>query len=459
MCDENEINRILQPKSRNFTNFGTANIKYPYIIKMKKIKFFVLIVPMILISTCANAQNVFSDMQAEVDAWKSNALSADDNTSKTKQKKIKYDNYSVEASFAKDDLVSGQVISIFDAAQHTLLSGKVISTETPVSVQGITYDENGTEKLGTFEISNTSDGSFSFKPRKSDDLTIKCTSLVYVIASDAGNPVIINTKSKVLASRDKSSRNGYESLSASLTASIQPDKQIDVENILLALSNKIRIQWEDRVFEGKVRANGSSPVKFTTLFGTCTYENGKTVTVAKSGTNLTMKITDPSGNTENYVIPASNLDEQTWWSEKEFIKLADAYQKQLEKTSSSSNKVTSSSQKITSDSTPNKSSASSASSDNFDSKGSVLIAFLIIAAIILAPILFIRHLIHAHDCPHCGKKHAMYECDRQYMGQSKKETVKQYDGKYAQVYSNKYKIVRKCKYCGYMDYQITEEKG
>ena len=412
-----------------------------------------------LISSSVNAQNVFSDMQAEVDMWKSDALSADDKLSKTKQKKIKYDGYVVEASFAKDELALGQIISIVDATNNTLLSGKVLSTEEPVSVQGIAYNGNGTEKLGTFEISNTSEGSFSFKPRKSEGLTIKCTSLVYVIASDAGNPVIINIKSKKLASRDKSSRNGYESLSASLPVSIQPDRENEVENILSALSNEIHIQWADRIFDGEVKASGSSPVKFTTLVGTCTYDNGKTVTVTKSGANLTMGITNPSGNTENYVVPASNLDEQAWWSEKEFIKLATAYQKQLEETTSSSNRALPSSHQLSSNNTPKKTSASDTTSNHSESEGNSLITFLVITAIILTLILYIRHLIHARDCSHCGKKHAMVDIDKQFMGTAYEKREQQSNGKYINVHHNKYKIVRKCRYCGHEDYKMTEEKG
>ena len=400
-----------------------------------------------LISAGVNAQNVFSDMQAEVDAWKSSTLAADDNQSRIKQKRIKYDNYTLEASFIKNELVSGQIISIIDAAKNTLLSGKVISAEVPISVQGIAYDENGAEKFGTFQISNTSDGSFLFKPKKSDELIINCTSLTYVIASDAGNPVIINTQSKTLSSMDKSGRNGYVSLSADLPTPIQPDGQIEVGSILSALSNKIRIQWDDRTFEGKVKVDDSSPVRFTPLTGKCNYNDGKTVVVAHSGANLTMSITDSSGNTEDYVTPASDLDEDSWWSEDVFIKQSELYKKQQEdaKNASASSKVVSSSSASSLKSSQSISSSSSnTSSSDADSSTEFLFVFLFICAFLY----WILKWWHSKKCPHCGKRFCLQDIDEEDLGITKSKREKQRDGSYATVHYHKVKYIKQCKNCG-----------
>lgn len=415
---------------------------------MKMKILFVLIASITLISTNANAQNIFSNMQAEVETWKSDALTADDTPSKAKQKKVKYDNYTLETFFVKDDLVLGQPISIVDAGKSTLLSGKVLSIETPVSVQGIANDGNGNEKLGTFEISNTSDGSLSFKPRQSDALIIKCTSLSYIIASDAGNPVIINTQSKTLATRDNSSRNGYESLSAGIPTSIQPDGQVEVGSILSSLSSKVLIQWEDRTFEGKVKAEGSSPVKFITLSGKCSYDNGKTVSVSQSGSTLTMNVTDPSGNTESYVIPTSNLDEQLWWSEKDFIKQAELYKKQQEEArkASASSKTASSGSvaSLKSNQSTSSSPSSSSSSDDDSDKG---VIFILVAVII-----YILYKIiswwHSKKCPHCGKRFCLRTIDEEDLGITKSKREKQSDGSYATIHYHKVKYIKQCKHCG-----------
>jgi hypothetical protein len=62
-------------------------------------------------------------------------------------------------------------------------------------------------------------------------------------------------------------------------------------------------------------------------------------------------------------------------------------------------------------------------------------------------------------CKACGKSGAMREFHTEHLGATKKEYVKEVDGRGHYVYTNKYEIHRRCRHCGYEDCVITTTKG
>ncbi len=421
---------------------------------MTKIRFHFSLVCITLVCFTANAQNVFNELQSDLDSWKVESMSVDNNQAKTRRKIVKYDNYIIDASFIKDELAQGQILSITDASKHDLLTGVVLSVGDQVSLQGIAFEENGVEKFGTFAISNMSDGSLCFKPKQSDEIVIKCTALDYVKGNDSGNPVILSIGDNKLASSDKSSREGYESISATLPTPVLLDAPINISTILSSISGKVKAEWNDRTFDGDVKSAGTeSPVKFYYLTGTCKYADGKTVSVSKSESNLTMSVTDQTGNTEKYVVPASSINEQAWWSEKDFIKQAELYSKQLEVR----NREVSSTESVQEVSSLQSSDSLSSDSGKGSSLEDMIVPFLILIAIIGSFLFQILSWWHSKKCPHCKKRFCLKVIDEQDLGVTESKRKKQSDGRYVTVYYHKIKYIKQCKHCGGIVTEVKEE--
>ena len=108
----------------------------------------------------------------------------------------------------------------------------------------------------------------------------------------------------------------------------------------------------------------------------------------------------------------------------------------------------------TSDRSSTLSTSSDANTENSDSGWGIVILLLFIGSIVYSIISWIR----SRRCPHCGKLRAMQEIDEKFLGVAKTERVKQ-DNQIYYVHHNRVQITRRCKYCGYMDYQNKVIKG
>ena len=108
----------------------------------------------------------------------------------------------------------------------------------------------------------------------------------------------------------------------------------------------------------------------------------------------------------------------------------------------------------TSDRSSTLSTSSDANTENSDSGRGIVILLLFIGSIVYSIISWIT----SRRCPHCGKLRAMQEIDEKFLGLAKTERVKQ-DNQIYYVHHNRVQITRRCKYCGYMDYQNKVVKG
>ncbi len=108
----------------------------------------------------------------------------------------------------------------------------------------------------------------------------------------------------------------------------------------------------------------------------------------------------------------------------------------------------------TSDQSSTLSTSSNANTENSDSGWGIVILLLFIGSIVYS----IIHWITSRRCPHCGKLRAMQEIDEKFLGLAKTERVKR-DNQIYYVHHNRVQITRRCKYCGYMDYQNKVVKG
>ena len=405
-----------------------------------------------------SAQTHYESVKSEIESIKTSIKEVNSNNSKVKLKDTKFSSfdYTINAYFVKDDIVEGLPITILNKGKETLFEGKVLSNATPLSALGVYYESNGLQKVGEFVLSNSSDGSLIFKPRRAENIIVSSKSLSYVIGSNNHNPVIIDLRDKTLVGQNQNTRSGYKSLYSKI--SITDPNSIDIQKTLMSLSQNVIVEWDDRTFEGTVSPYISgNQVLFNYKSGTCIYKDGRKITVRQTNSMLEMSVAAPGAKDIKYSVPLSMISEDLWWSETEVAKQAEKYeqQKRAESEAKSSNKTNTNSTTSSSQSKQNiKDSESSASDSGSDSDDDDWILKVIIAVVIL---LLIRHELHKRDCPKCHKRHAMRDVDKQYMGASSAENVKQSDGRYKKVIHNKYKIIRECKYCGYQDFVEKEE--
>ena len=108
----------------------------------------------------------------------------------------------------------------------------------------------------------------------------------------------------------------------------------------------------------------------------------------------------------------------------------------------------------TSDRSSTLSTSSDANTENSDSGWGIVILQLFIGSIVYSIIRWIT----SRRCPHCGKLRAMQEIDEKFLGLAKTERVKR-DNQIYYAHHNRVQITRRCKYCGYMDYQNKVVKG
>ncbi|MBR3449281.1 MAG: hypothetical protein IKH24_00400 [Bacteroidales bacterium] len=433
-------------------------------------RIIILLCSFLFASICQEgyAQTKYDELVDKVSSWISDTQPSGEGQKRVKTKTIEFPSfgYSVELDLSRGDLFPGSCFKVFNSDNVLTFDGVVSSIDNPVSLKGKQIGTNGVELLGSFRISNTPEGQFELKPRKAGELSITTSSVDFIIASDCGNPVIISALEKIVAVCGESRNSDFLCVSSSMSG-IRPQNALDtdIRSILKSLSKNVTVSYKDKAFKGTVSpiAIEAKPISFVLKDGTCSFHDGKSVSIKESGDNYVMTITgDSSNNTgseSTYMVPKSSISEDKLWSEKDFIKQSLAYQKQQEQSLSSTKPVASSTNNPSSDNNSSKSSTSGLSTNKSESSGNGWLEYLIIAAIILIPILFIRRLIHARDCPHCGRKHAMVDVDKQFMGTAYEKREQQPDGKYVNVHYNKYKTIRQCKYCGYQDYDITEEKG
>ena len=404
------------------------------------------------------AQTTFDEQEGKISRWLSDIHQPSEICSKVKTKHIKYKSwgYSIEVDLSKKEIFPGSNIKIFDADNKLILDGTVTSTESPIAVKGRRSGaDNEIELLGSFAISNTPEGGLELKPNKAADIAISTSTVDYILASDFGNPVIINTAEKIITLKEKSMGRGFSCIVAQ-APEIQPQTamDIDIRAMLGSMSNNITVFYEGRTFNGKVKAEviDLNPVTYLMETGTLSYDDGKIVSITKSSGNYVMTISgDPqinSGEETCYTVPISSIPENDLWSEEEFIRRAAAYQEQLEETHSVSESVSSALTKASEDSDPGASSG-----------GSTLDGIMFLLLIFIGVASYVHHLIHARDCPHCGKTHAMIDVNKINIGKAYVKKERQPDGTYAEVHCNRYKTIRRCRYCGYEDCKLTNEKG
>lgn len=57
------------------------------------------------------------------------------------------------------------------------------------------------------------------------------------------------------------------------------------------------------------------------------------------------------------------------------------------------------------------------------------------------------------------KNSDMVDVNKVNLGKAYVKKERQPDGMYAEIHCNRYKIIRRCRYCGYEDCKLTNEKG
>lgn len=408
------------------------------------------------------AQTKFEEQESKVSLWVSDTYQPIETQGKVKTKTIKYSSwgYSIEIDLSKKKIFPGSRLKIFNADKILTFDGVVTSVESPLSLKGRMLGENGIEFLGSFVVSNTPEGWLELKPNKAENIAISASAVDYILASDFGNQVIVNLTEKIIVIDGKSSNCDFSCISAPMYE-VKPQAVLDVDirAVLDSISNNVTVFYEGRTFNGSVttEAIDLNPVTYLRGTGILTYDDGKTVSIKRSAGNYVMTISgDPqinSGNETCYTVPIFLMSEDNLWSEKEFIQRAVAYQEQQEEAHSMSELVSSSQAKALEDSKVSKSSSGSSSGC------STFEEILVICLIFLGVILYILHLIHARDCPNCGKTHAMVDVNKVNLGKAYVKKERQPDGTYAEIHCNRYKIIRRCRYCGYEDCKLTNEKG
>ena len=426
---------------------------------MKKI-FYTLLILWPSMFVPLSAQTKYQSAEQDVKIWKDEAFreKGELELKKCRKKKITYhaDKYIVEAFFDRNNIVEGKTISFMNMRKETFLSGVLISSDGYLMIEGIKFGSDHTRAYGTFEIANTPDGTFSFKPSKGKTLIVRPKKLEYVTGDDYGVPVILSFRSKCIYSKN-TNYDGYESLAAPVNVSDFSIEDVQLRNFLLGLSDKVEIVWPDRTFIGSVKPVGkeSNPVAFFCLYGVTQYDDGKTMMLKSSNGKLVLSVNYNGFADEKqdrqYAIPAKYLELNDWWNENAYIHAGEVFRQEQLKREQEQRRREQEQQKRLEESSARERIGSSHNQRKEEDEISVWAWIFIFLPFIAFVWYLIKAKLDESKCPHCKQRFALKVVNKRDLGYAKRTHPK--EGGF--VNWHRYRYTYECQYCGK---RCTEEK-
>ncbi len=299
--------------------------------------FLVLIFQLLWIPCFAQAQ--FGKVKAQAESWLSKELTAAPMPKGADFKTIDYPlgHYSITGYFLKGKLAEGQIVEVFDTESNpkTILKGKVSYVADRPIISGIKYvytEKGPCSTYGSFYISNTSDNVLSYKPKKSQDLTISDSEIAYYIGYYLECPTIVSVVTPSIVIDGKTGGRGYTEFSAPLESSAL--SRIGFNNIielLLSTSKGATMSWENgfyKDFKGTVlpQKTDEGAILFIHLVGERNgFQSGaKSIRVFEEGKSLCMELNDNPDNKllkrETIVVPDKTLiAKDSYWDMRSFL--------------------------------------------------------------------------------------------------------------------------------------------
>jgi len=316
-----------------------------------------------------------------------------DNNSRSKLKQIEFEEYgySIESYFKMNTLEPGNPVFFSKLGNRKLiLVGKVTKADKALTVNGVKFQDDGTMLYGLFQVSNSDNGSISYKPRKAGPLEITDIDLTFVSGSDHGTPVILDFKASNVYLDGKSGGREWLSLSSAIKnpSTFNYDQSV-LRKVLMSLENDVEIEYSGRTFHGTVSVsdNSGKAVAITPLDGYATCTDGRTITVAASGKNVIMTISKADAKDLTYKLPSSQLSEEDWWNEPKFAQLYAASQAAAKADKSSSASKSQSAATAQAKPSGQQSDAAATDSATGSATGIPLYLYILAAAILLTIIL------------------------------------------------------------------------
>lgn len=285
------------------------------------------------------AQTLFGIVKEQADTWLNKVSTADPMPKGADLKTIDYPqgHYCITGYYLKGQLAEGQIVEVFDTESNpkTILKGKVSYVAERPKVTGTKYDyteEGPCYTYGSFFISNTPDKVMSYKPKKSQDLTISDSEISYYFGYYLECPTVVSVVSPYIVVDGKTGGRGYTELYAPLESSAL--SRIGYNNIfdlLLSTGKGASMTWENgfyKEFKGTVlpKKTDKGSILFLHLVGEKTgFQSGaKSERVFEEGKSLCMELNDnPDNNllkSETIVVPDKNLIAQdSYWDMRSFL--------------------------------------------------------------------------------------------------------------------------------------------
>lgn len=257
-------------------------------------------------------QNTYERFNEKVEKWY-DGTSADPLPKGAKLKTVditKY-HYCIKGYFYKGILAQGQVAQFYNTEPEpsVFLEGKVSYVANRLLITGVRneiVDSKSCQTFGSFWVSNATDGSMVYKPKKADSLVVTAKEVNYYKGYYLECPAIVALGNNPgIAVDGKTGGRDYSNFSAKLNnadiSKIGYDKPYD---LLLTVVDDAYVDWSDgRVFRGRVSpASGENgTINFTLLSGqkTGTADGYRKMSVVEDGDQIQMVLED---NPDNMVL-------------------------------------------------------------------------------------------------------------------------------------------------------------
>ena len=245
--------------------------------------------------------------------------------------------YCITGYFLKGKLAEGQIVEVFDTGSNpkTILKGKVSYVADRPIISGIKYvytEKGPCSTYGSFYISNTSDNVLSYKPKKSQDLTISDSEIAYYIGYYLECPTIVSVVTPSIVVDGKTGGRGYTEFSAPLESSaISRIGFNNITELLMSTSKGATMSWENgfyKEFKGTVlpQKTDEGSILFLHLLGVRTgFQSGaKSIRVFEEGKSLCMELNNNPDNKllsqETIIVPDKTLIAQDlYWDMRSFL--------------------------------------------------------------------------------------------------------------------------------------------